>query len=269
ELGGRWGAALPVARGRSLDGMLAAARDGVLGGLLVGSVDPDDLPDPALALSVLESVGFVVSLEVRESAVTRRADVVLPVAPPVEKSGTYVDWEGRPRPYDVTLRNTGALPDIRVLHVLAGAMGVDLGVPDVAVARQEMQGLGARAYTPPPAPQVPVAPAPRARAGEAVLATWHWLLDAGRMQDGEPFLAGTAKQPRLHLSPTTAAEIGASQGAMVTVTSERGSITLPLVLADLPHRVVWLPTNSPGSAVRRDLAAASGAVVRLSLGSPA
>jgi NADH-quinone oxidoreductase subunit G len=268
ELAGVWGASLPATRGRDLDGMLAAARDGALGGLVVGAVDPDDLPDPALALSVLESTGFVVSLEVRESAVTRRADVVLPVAPPVEKSGTYVDWEGRPRPYDVTLRGTGALPDVRMLHVLAAAMGVDLGVPDVAAARAEMARLGARAYTPPPAPQVQAAPAPRAGRGEAVLATWHWLLDAGRMQDGEPFLAGTAKQPRLHLSPTTAEEIGASAGAMVTVSSGRGSITLPLVLADLPHRVVWLPTNSPGSAVRRDLAAASGAVVRLSLGSP-
>lgn len=33
-------------------------------------------------------------------------------------------------------------------------------------------------------------------AGEALLATWHNLLDAGRMQDGEPNLAGTAMVDR-------------------------------------------------------------------------
>jgi NADH-quinone oxidoreductase subunit G len=267
ELGNAWGTTLPAAPGRDTSAILSAARDGVLGGLVVGGVDPADLPDPALALEALETAGFVVSLELRASAVTDRADVVLPVAPAVEKDGTYVDWEGRPRQFDVTLRQTGAMPDVRALHVLADEMDVDLGLPDVAAARAELGRLGTRAFTPPPPPDVPAAAVPAPAAGEAVLSTWHWLLDAGRMQDGEPYLAGTAKQPRLHLSPATAAEIGASPGAAVTVSTDRGSITLPLVLADLPDRVVWLPTNSPGSAVRRDLGVTSGAVVRLGLGS--
>ena len=33
---------------------------------------------------------------------------------------------------------------------------------------------------------------PAAR-GQAVLATWQPLLDDGRLQDGEPYLAGTAR----------------------------------------------------------------------------
>jgi len=102
-------------------------------------------------------------------------------------------------------------------------------------------------------------------AGEALLASWHWLLDDGSLQDGEPFLAGTAKRPRLHLSAATAAEIGATQGALVTVSSDRGSLTLPLVVADLPDRVVWVPMRTPDAAVRRDLSVIPGAVVRLSL----
>ena len=35
------------------------------------------------------------------------------------------------------------------------------------------------------------------------------LLDAGRLQDGEPHLAGTARPPVARLSAATAAEIGA------------------------------------------------------------
>jgi NADH-quinone oxidoreductase subunit G len=44
---------------------------------------------------------------------------------------------------------------------------------------------------------------------------------------------------------------------MVTVTTERGSITLAAQLTDMPDEVVWLPTNSPGSTVRRTLGAAT------------
>ena len=47
---------------------------------------------------------------------------------------------------------------------------------------------GARAA----APTTPAAEVPQPGDGQAVLATWHHLLDAGRLQDGEPFLAGTA-----------------------------------------------------------------------------
>jgi len=264
EVGAVWGAGLPDTPGRDLTGILTAVRDNDLQGLLVGAVDPADCPDPYLALDALDAAQFVVSLEIRRSPVTDRADVVLPVAPAVEKSGTFLDWEGRARPFDTVLRQTGALPDVRVLHLLADQMGVSLGLPDVPAARTEISRLGA-ATERPPAPAAPAAEVPVPGAGEAVLASWHWLLDDGSLQDGEPFLAGTAKKPRLHLSAATATEIGAVDGAPVTVSSDRGSVTLPLVVADLPDRVVWVPMRTPEAAVRRDLAVLPGSVVRLSL----
>ncbi len=260
------GSSLPAGPGRDTGAMLAAAGAGELRALLVAGVDPADLPDPAGALAALERVPFLVSLELRASAVTDRADVVLPVAPAVEKDGTYLDWEGRPRPFEATLRNTGALADGRVLHTLAAEMDLDLGLPSAAAARAEISRLGAWAGPRPAAPELPSGLLSRPGRGQAVLATWHWLLDGGRLQDGEPFLAGTAKRPRLHLSAATAAEIGARHGDPVTVSTDRGAVTLPLGIADLPDRVVWLPTNSPGSAVRVDLAADTGAVVRISTG---
>jgi NADH-quinone oxidoreductase subunit G len=58
-------------------------------------------------------------------------------------------------------------------------------------------------------------------------------------------------------------------GGSVTVTTERGSITLPVELADLPDRVVWLPTMSPGSHVHETLGVTAGAVVRLGAGGAA
>ncbi|EUA89535.1 putative nADH-quinone oxidoreductase subunit G [Mycobacterium ulcerans str. Harvey] len=53
----------------------------------------------------------------------------------------------------------------------------------------------------------------------------------------------------------------------MTVSSSRGSITLPLNITDMPERVVWLPLNSPGSAVYRQLGAGIGSVVRIGAGS--
>ena len=42
--------------------------------------------------------------------------------------------------------------------------------------------------------------------------------------------------------------------AMVTVTGDRGSVELPVELADLPDDVVWVPARSFGRGVLADLA---------------
>jgi NADH-quinone oxidoreductase subunit G len=97
----------------------------------------------------------------------------------------------------------------------------------------------------------------------ALLATWHNLLDAGRMQDGEPNLAGTARPAVARMSAATADEAGTADGGKVTVATGHGEITVPVEIADMPDRVVWLPANSAGSAVRRDLHAGHGSVVSL------
>ena len=95
----------------------------------------------------------------------------------------------------------------------------------------------------------------------ALLATWHNLLDAGRMQDGEPNLAGTARAAVARMSAATAAEAGTADGGKVTVATGRGAITVPVEIAEMPDRVVWLPTNSAGSHVRAQLQAGHGASV--------
>lgn len=254
---------LPVGSGRDTAGVLTAAASGAIGALLVGGVDPNDLPDPRAALAGLDAADFVVSLELRLSTVTDRADVVFPVAPVAEKSGSFVDWEGRVRPFETALPRTGALPDLRVLDAIAAEARRPLSLPDVAAARAELDRLGpwqgARVPMSGTAPSATPEPGP----GEAVLAGWRMLLDAGRMQDGEPFLAGTARPPVVRLSADCAAELGVREGDPVTVATDRGSVTLPLAITDLPYRVVWLPICSPGSEVYRQLGAQIGDVVRI------
>jgi NADH-quinone oxidoreductase subunit G len=99
--------------------------------------------------------------------------------------------------------------------------------------------------------------------GQAVLASWRLLLDAGRLQDGEPHLAGTAHASVARMSAATAAGIGAADDDLVTVRTERGEITLPLEVTDMADGTVWLPLNSPGSSVHAQLGVTAGAVVSI------
>jgi NADH-quinone oxidoreductase subunit G len=270
ELSAAWDletGALPSAVGRDTDAIVEAAADGTLGALLVAGVDPADLADPRRAEEALENVPFLVSLELRQSAVTRRADVVLPIAPAAEKSGTFMDWEGRLRSFDTVLPTT-AMTDGRVLEAIAALIGVALGTGNVNSVRRELGALPAGRSARPAAPTVKPAALPEPGEREAVLATWHQLIDLGSMLDGDEVLAGTARPPQVRIGKDLADALDVADGDTVTVSTDRGGVTLPAAITDLPPQVVWLPTNSPGSTLRRSLGVTSGAVVRLAAGRP-
>jgi NADH-quinone oxidoreductase subunit G len=271
-----WGvASLPALPGLDTGQILDAAAAGDIGALLVGGVDPDDLPDPAAALAALAAADFVVSLELRVSAVTDRADVVLPVAAVAEKAGTFVNWEGRPGSFGPALQVPAVRSDLQVLAAIADQMDVHLALPDAAAARAELAALaGPAARGSGPARRQAgqqIQPGDPGRIGhlglahpgpgQALLATWHNLLDAGRMQDGEPNLAGTARAAVARMSAATAEQAGTAGGGRLTVATGRGSVTVGVEIADMPDRVVWLPANSAGCAVRRDLGAGHGSLV--------
>ena len=77
----------------------------------------------------------------RRSEVTERADVVLPVAPAEEKNGTFVNWEGRVRPFGQA-HVSHARTDRQVLGMLAAEMGEDLGADDLGALHAQIAGLG-------------------------------------------------------------------------------------------------------------------------------
>jgi NADH-quinone oxidoreductase subunit G len=265
---------LPDMPGRDTSGIIEAACSGEVDALLVGGVDPADLSHPGVEEALAKT--FVVSLEVRESAVTAVADVVLPVAPHAEKSGSFVNWEGRIRPFDEAL-DTNAMSDHRVLDMLADELGAFLETRTLPQIHAQFEELGpwqrergldgtTPAATTPETTRETTAgsgvPAPNE--GGFILSTWPALLDLGRLQAGEPFLAGTAPRAVLKVNAAGAREIGAEHGQLVTVTTARGSATVPLALTnDMVDGVVWLPTNSEGCAVRATLGVEAGARVHV------
>ncbi|MCM2426830.1 NADH-quinone oxidoreductase subunit G [Streptomyces sp. RKAG337] len=264
-----WGLAeLPHRFGRDTGQIVEAAANGELAALVVGGVEVADLPDPARARLALDAVGFVVSLELRPSEVTDRADVVLPVAAVAEKAGTFLNWEGRARLFDAAIKpdqvvNRHQLPDARVLTMLADALGVSLGLGDVRAARTELNRLapydGPHASQPLETSKTLPVPA----AGEAVLAGHRLLLDQGKLQEGDEALAGTRHEAVVRLSAATAEEAGLANGALTEVSGPAGSVRLPLRITPMPDRVVWLPLNSTGGGVASDTGALPGQVVKV------
>ncbi|MBJ7358681.1 NADH-quinone oxidoreductase subunit G, partial [Nocardioides sp.] len=250
-----WGVdSLPETPGRDADAIVAAAAAGDLGGLVVGGVDPDDTADPQAFRAALAAASFVVSLELRETDVTRAADVVFPVAPVTDKAGTFVTWEGRPRPFDVVLTKPSSLPDLRVLAGIAEELGTSLGFRTVPDARAQMEDLGPwdgeRA-------EFGGFEARTSHSGDGlVLSTWKQLVDNGSMQDGDDNLAATARPAVARVSQS----VFDATGPEVTLTGDRGSVTVPAEVADIPDDVVWLPANSAGYGVLADLASPASRV---------
>jgi NADH-quinone oxidoreductase subunit G len=191
-----------------------------------------------------------------------------------EKAGTFLNWEGRARFFEAALKPeqmTRRLPptDARVLQMLADAMDVHLGLPDLRTVRAELDRLGAWDGSRAADPMGTGAQLPRPAAGEAVLAGHRLLLDRGRLQEGDDALAGTRHAARARLSAATAAEAGVEDGAVLAVSGPAGTVELPLQITEMPDRVVWLPMNSTGGGVISDAGALPGTLVRIGPASPA
>ncbi|MCA0336311.1 MAG: NADH-quinone oxidoreductase subunit G [Actinobacteria bacterium] len=265
ELASTWGiAALPEAPGLDTAGILAGLREGSVDALVVGGVDPADL-GVADAGAVLDAP-FVVSLEIRPSAVTAHADVVLPVALHAEKAGTFVNWEGRVRSFEAATP-TSAVSDYRVLDMLADAMGEWFGARTVAEVRSEMEAIGPWGGARASAPQAPAAEVRGVEPGQLALATWRHLLDRGSLQDGEPFLAGTAPAVTARISAATASDLGLADGERIDIALADGTtVNAPVAVTEMADRVVFLPTNSQGCDLRGALALPGGDHVSITKG---
>ncbi|MGN6160399.1 MAG: NADH-quinone oxidoreductase subunit G [Marmoricola sp.] len=241
-----WGS-LPTAEGRDLNGILAAVALSDIRGLVVGAVDPADLPDPAAAMSALRKA-FVVSLELRASAVTDVADVVFPISPVSQRAGSYLNWEGRPRSFDAALVGMVHTPisDVRILAGIAEEMDRPLGFRQPAQAGAEFRGLAPWSGSRPGAPTVA---AGQPQTG-LVLSSWKELIDDGRMQDGADELRACARPARAVVAASLASALGIADGDPITISGPLGELDLPIEIGEIVDSVVWAPATSPGASVR-------------------
>ena len=245
--------------GRSGRALLERAAHGEYAALLIGGVEVNDHDDAHLLREALSSATPVVALSTHHNEVTAAADVVFPVGVVTEKAGTFLDWEGRPRPFGQVLHEALTMSDAAVLSAIADVMGAVIE-GSVTGIRRQIGALGpwrgARA-------QRSSVAAPAVAAGVRI-DTWRELLDLGLMQSDEPHLAATARPSVARLSAATAAKFAIAD--VIVMSGPAGNVTLPTEIIDIVDDVVWVPMNSVGCRVYQDLGLGLGDLVTISAG---
>jgi NADH-quinone oxidoreductase subunit G len=251
---------LPTEIGRSTSQIIEAVNSGSIGALVVGGVDPLDGHNSQATLAALDKA-FVVSLEIAPSAVTERANVVLPVAAITEKSGSFLNWEGRARSFDAAVSDSLNRSDLRILSMIAQEMGISLNLGTVTAAIKEIASIGKWDGARVSFNKVNASSQPALNADQALITSWRRLLDLGTLQQGEENLAGTARQTVAVISPKRAQAIGVVDGDQLKISTNQGSVTLSALVENIHDDAVWAPRNSRGSQLLVNLGVAHGAVV--------
>ena len=228
--------------------------------VLIGGVDPMDISADA---KIKLAKKFVVSLEIRQSDVTDIASVVLPVAAVVEKSGSFMDWQGSARNFEAAVEQSLNRSDVRILSMLADEIGKPINLATVKIARKEFESIGNWDGSRGSMKLIPASASKSANSDEAVLSSWRNLLDKGSLQDGEDNLAGTARKSIVVISPARAKSLGVNESDLVRVSNEYGAITLPCSISDIEESSVWLPRNSQSSQLIRNLGTVSNSIVKV------
>ncbi|MEO0010796.1 MAG: hypothetical protein RIQ39_385 [Actinomycetota bacterium] len=261
DIAAAWGVdSLPATPGRTTHQIIEALGSDQLDAVVVGGVDAHDLLHSRKVLEALKS-SFVVSLEIAPSSITDVADVVLPVAAVTEKSGSFLNWEGRSRAFDAAVSESLNRSDVRILSALADAMGESIMLGTVSATAREIAQLGKWDGARAPFAPVAAGSAPSTSGDQAVLTSWRRLLDMGTMQRGEDNLAGTRRQTVAVISEKRAAAAGVTTGDQVRISNANGSITLPVLVEDIHDDAVWIPRNSFGSQALTALDAVHGELV--------
>lgn len=227
--------------------IVAAAEAGTIDVLFVVGADPrTDIPDNNAA-QALDKVGTVIAVETHLNATSLAADLVLPAAATAaEVDGSFTNIEGRLSPVGrkVTPQGT-ARPDWMIAVEIAAALGHDMGFIDLdelwddyamasplhasvnmaAIAESGTSGLMLD--------RVPAGVAV-GMAGQTVgsglsLISTRTMYDAGTTLAHCPSLAELARTTVAAMHPATLSSHGLSDGDAVTVSSDRGSLTLPCV----------------------------------------
>ncbi|QDX80863.1 NADH-quinone oxidoreductase subunit G [Denitratisoma sp. DHT3] len=217
--------------------------------LLLG-VEPElDCADGAAALAAMrEAQTVIVMSPFKSQAALDYADVMLPVSPFSETSGTFVNTEGRVQSFHAVVKPQGETrPAWKVLRVLGNLLNQpDFEYDSSEEVRQAVlggtpefvSGLGNSQNAVPSLAATGAAAATLERVGEVPL----YFADA--LVRRAPSLQATVDgaAPRAAMSGAALDRIGVAEGATVRVRSGAGEVTLVACLdAGLPEGCVRIP----------------------------
>ncbi|MDR1228745.1 MAG: NADH-quinone oxidoreductase subunit NuoG [Azoarcus sp.] len=229
--GGYLVGAVPGAGGLDARAMIESPRRAYL---LFGAEPDLDFADGAAAMAALGQAQLVAAASVFDSPALRQsADVLLPIAPFTETSGTFVNCIGDAQSFHAVAQPLGeARPGWKVLRVLGNLLGLPgFDQDDSAAVRDEALSGDIRACLDNAIGDVPEAEdAPAAQAGRLQRVADVPIYFADPLVRRAPSLQKTADAapPAARMSASTLAALGVSAGDKVRVTGT-GTVELQAV----------------------------------------
>ncbi|MFT3757717.1 NADH-quinone oxidoreductase subunit NuoG [Thauera sp.] len=229
SVGGYLAGAVPANGGLNAVAMIGQARKAYV---VLGAEPAFDFADPSAAAAALGSAQLVVALSAFDSESLRGvADVMLPVAPFTETSGTYVNCEGRAQSFNAVAPPQGETrPAWKVLRVLGNLLSLDgFSQADSEAVRAEALGDGVASKLGNGIEGV-VVNSSEASGGvlERVTDVPIHFADPIVRRAGALQKTRDAKAPAARVAPVTLAALGIAEGERVRVT--QGSASAELVV---------------------------------------
>lgn len=225
-----------------------------------------DCHDPQIARSALEKAEMVVMMTPYKHGLDY-ADVLLPVAPFSETSGTFVNCEGRAQGYNGSVKPLGETrPGWKVLRVLGNLLGLqgfeyetseDIRAEILGSKQAEDADLAQRLNN--QADVDPKASKSSDQNGlERIADVPVYFTDAIVRRAESLQLTTSAQAPKASISASLAQQLGIADGAKVKVTQGRGSAVLEAAIdPTLPANVLRVSAAHPSTSA---LAGMFGAV---------
>jgi NADH-quinone oxidoreductase subunit G len=241
SVGGYLAGAVPSAAGLDAGAMV---RRGLRAYLLFNCEPEYDTAEPAATAAALKGADTVVALGAYRNSALEYADVILPITPFAETSGTFVSCEGRVQSFNGVVPPLGdARPGWKVLRVLGnrlGLAGFDYESPEAVRADALPADVAARLSN-----ATTVVPAPAAAAADG----------AERIADVPPYFSDAivrrapslqrtadARPPRASANGRTLAAFGLKPGDKARVRQGEAAALLECALDErLPDGVVRVP----------------------------
>ncbi len=256
--------ALPGAGGLHAGEMLS----GSLKACLLLNVEPAfDAANPSAAVPALDSAAMVVALTSFKTAATDCADVLLPISPFAETSGTFVSAEGRVQSFHGVVKPLGdTRPAWKVLRVLGNLLGLKgfefetseevraQALGDVATIPSRLSNRGRSAAQ----ATVQASAAQAGKGFERIADVPIYATDSLVRRSTSLQLTADARPPVASLPSALWSQLGLSEGASVRVSQGGVHAVLPAQLDDtLATQVVRVPA---GHALTASLGAMFGPI---------
>ncbi len=250
SVGGYLAQATPGSKGMNAAAMLAAPRKAYV---LLNVEAELDTANPQQAVAAMQAADMVIAMSAYRHHATNYADVLLPIAPYTETSGTFVSAEGRVQSFKGAVKPLGeARPAWKVLRVLGNLLklsGFDQDTSE-AVRDEALQGVDVAARLNNAISGVEVKPISAAAGMQRVSDVPIYATDAVVRRSVPLQATADAALPRVSMHGSELQKLGVKKGDMVRVVQGLGGVTLAVAADDkLPQGVVRVANGHAATAV--------------------